>query len=104
MAEFKNVTVIKQANVYFDGRVNSRTLKFADGTVKTLGFMQPGEYRFNTGDKETMEILAGRLEVQLPNSDSWLPIQGGQHFDVPASSAFTMKVLEPTDYCCSFIK
>jgi uncharacterized protein YaiE (UPF0345 family) len=30
MLEFKNVTVIKKANVYFDGKVTSRTIVFPD--------------------------------------------------------------------------
>jgi uncharacterized protein YaiE (UPF0345 family) len=66
MTEFSNVTVIKKANVYFDGKVTSRTVKFADGSTKTLGFMLPGEYTFNTAEPELMEILAGELEVLLP--------------------------------------
>ena len=60
MQEFKNVTVIKKANVYFDGKVTSRTVLFSDGTKKTLGIMMPGEYEFGTADKEIMEILSGR--------------------------------------------
>ena len=52
MPEFSNVTVVKRANVYFNGNVTSRTLRFADGTMKTLGFMLPGEYEFSTGDPE----------------------------------------------------
>lgn len=102
MSEFNNVTIIKQANVYFDGKVNSRTLVFADGSKKTLGFMQPGEYTFNTAAPELMEILAGELEVLLPGSD-WQTIQGGESFNVPADSAFTMKVKTASDYCCSFL-
>ena len=42
--EFKNVTVIKEANVYFDGKVTSRTVLFESGEKKTLGFMLAGEY------------------------------------------------------------
>lgn len=30
MSEFKNVTVIKKANVYFDGKVTSRTVLFGE--------------------------------------------------------------------------
>ncbi|MFK5947188.1 MAG: pyrimidine/purine nucleoside phosphorylase, partial [Methylococcales bacterium] len=41
MTEFNNVTIIKKANIYFDGNVSSRTIKFADGSTKTLGFMLP---------------------------------------------------------------
>ncbi|NTU43579.1 MAG: pyrimidine/purine nucleoside phosphorylase, partial [Nitrospirales bacterium] len=37
MSEFKGVTVIRKANVYFDGKVTSRTIVFDDGTKKTLG-------------------------------------------------------------------
>jgi purine/pyrimidine-nucleoside phosphorylase len=104
MSEFTNVTVIKKANVYFDGNVSSRTIKFADGSMKTLGFMLPGEYTFNTADKETMEILDGDLDVLLPGSDEWQTIKGGESFDVPANAKFTVKINKPTDYCCSFIK
>ena len=77
MSEFKNVTVVKEANVYFDGRVTSRTVLFPDGSKKTLGIMLPGEYTFSTGDKEVMEILAGALEVQLPGAKAWKKIKAG---------------------------
>jgi uncharacterized protein YaiE (UPF0345 family) len=104
MSEFTNVSVIKKANVYFGGNVNSRTLRFEDGSLKTLGFMLPGEYTFNTADKELMEILDGELDVLLPGSDAWQSMKGGEAFDVPAHAAFTVKIKSPTDYCCSFIK
>jgi uncharacterized protein YaiE (UPF0345 family) len=104
MSEFKNVTVVKKANVYFDGKVVSRTVLFADGSKKTLGIMVPGEYEFGTGDKEIMEIMAGELDVMLPGAPSWKKITGGQSFEVPANSKFTMKVKTLTDYCCSFVK
>jgi hypothetical protein len=32
MMKFKDVTIIKKANVYFDGKVTSRTVIFPDGT------------------------------------------------------------------------
>lgn len=104
MSEFNNVSVVKKANVYFGGNVSSRTIKFPDGSMKTLGFMLPGEYTFNTADKEIMEILDGELEVQLPDSSEWLKVKGGESFDVPANAKFTVKITTPTDYCCSFIK
>ncbi len=104
MSEFNNVTIIKKANVYFDGNVSSRTVNFADGTSKTLGFMLPGEYTFNTADKELMEILEGNLQVLLPETTEWQTIKGGESFNVPANARFTVKVQTPTDYCCSFIK
>jgi len=104
MSEFENVSVIKKANVYFGGNVSSRTLRFPDGSLKTLGFMLPGEYTFNTADKELMEILDGELDVLLPGTETWQHVAGGQSFDVPANAKFTVKIITPTDYCCSFIK
>lgn len=104
MSEFHNVTVVKKANVYFDGKVVSRTVLFADGSKKTLGIMQPGEYEFSTGDKEIMEILSGELDVALPGSAGWKAIKGDESFEVSANSKFTMKVKTLTDYCCSFVK
>jgi uncharacterized protein YaiE (UPF0345 family) len=104
MSSFENVTVTKKANVYFNGNVSSRTLQFGDGSIKTLGFMLPGEYTFNTADAEIMDIIDGELEVQLPGSDQWQSIKGGDSFNVPAQSKFTVKIITPTDYCCSFLK
>jgi len=104
MQDFKHVTGIKKANVYFDGKVTSRTVLFPDGTKKTLGIMMPGEYEFGTADKEIMEILSGDMEVLLPGDKSWKKIAGGESFEVPANAKFSLKVSSITDYCCSYIK
>jgi uncharacterized protein YaiE (UPF0345 family) len=104
MQEFKNVTVVKKANIYFNGNVTSRTVLFPDGSKKTLGIMLAGEYEFGTADKEIMEILAGKLEIQLPGSSSWKKINPGESFEVPAQSKFKLKIFEITDYCCSYVK
>lgn len=37
MSEFKGVTIVKKANIYFDGKVTSRSVIFPDGSRKTLG-------------------------------------------------------------------
>ena len=103
MSEFKNVTVIKKANIYFDGKVTSRTLVFADGSKKTLGIMLPGEYEFGTNEKEIMEILSGDLDVLLPLEKVWRTVGAGDVFEVPANSRFELIVRETTDYCCSFV-
>ncbi len=103
MSEFTNVTVIREANIYFNGQVTSRTVVFSDGSKKTLGIMQVGEYTFSTGAPEVMEILSGELDVQLAGTDGWLRYAGGQSFEVPGNSSFTMKVHAVSDYCCSFI-
>lgn len=104
MSEFKDVTVVKQANIYFEGKVTSRTVLFADGTKKTLGIMLPGEYEFGTQDKELMEILAGQADILLPDSDQWQTFTGGTAFEVPANAKFKLNVTETLDYCCSYLK
>jgi uncharacterized protein YaiE (UPF0345 family) len=104
MSEFKNVTVVKAANIYFDGKVTSRTVLFADGSRKTLGIMLPGEYEFNTAELEIVEILSGALDVLLPGAKEWRRIESGRFFEVPAQSKFSLKVTGVTDYCCSYIK
>ena len=104
MDSFENVTVLKKANLYFDGKVTSRTVLFANGAKKTLGIMLPGEYEFGTTDKEVMEITSGELQILLPGHSEWQQITGGQSFEAPANSSFKLKVKEITDYCCSYIK
>lgn len=104
MSEFKNVTVAKAANFYFDGKVTSRTLTFEDGSIKTLGVMMPGEYEFGTADRELMEITAGELDVKLPGAEEFVTIKGGEEFGVPANSKFQVNVKTVTDYCCSYYK
>ncbi len=101
MSEFNNITIVKEANIYFDGNVTSRTVLFADGTRKTLGIMLPGDYEFGTEAKELMEILAGELEIQLPG-EGWKSISAGESFEVPADSSFKLKIVKVTDYCCSY--
>lgn len=103
MLEFKDVNVIKKANIYFDGKVTSRTLVFSDGSRKTLGIMLPGDYEFGTEQKEIMEILAGDLDVSLPGEKGWQTITAGGQFEVPAKSKFRLRVKKITDYCCSYV-
>ncbi len=103
MPDFSGVSVIKKANIYFDGNVTSRLLIFPDGTKKTLGIMLPGEYEFNTDAPELMEIISGELEVSLSEEDGWKKVCGEESFEVPAHSKFSVKVSAVTDYCCSFL-
>lgn len=103
MSEFKNVTAVKEANIYFDGKVTSRSIIFQDGSKKTLGIMLPGEYEFNTDKKEIMEIMSGELDILLPGDKEWKKIEGGEAFEVPAKSRFGLRIKKITDYCCSYI-
>jgi hypothetical protein len=99
---FENVTVVKQANVYFQGKVTSRTVLFADGTKKTLGIMLPGDYEFGTEAPEVMEVLGGEMKVLLPGAKDWQMFGAGQSFNVPGNSKFKLQIAGVADYCCSY--
>ncbi|MEM7390925.1 MAG: pyrimidine/purine nucleoside phosphorylase [Verrucomicrobiota bacterium] len=103
MSEFENVSVVKEANIYFDGQVTSRTVLFPDGTKKSLGIMLPGDYEFGTAEKEIMEILSGELDVLLPGASEWKAVKGGESFEVPPDARFQLKIQSITDYCCSYL-
>lgn len=103
MSQFENVSVIKAANIYFDGKVTSRIVNFADGSHKTLGIMMPGDYEFGTEAAEIMELMAGEVEVLLPQESEWRTVKGGERFEVPADAKFGIRVKSVTDYCCTYI-
>ena len=103
MAKFESINVVKAANVYFDGKVSSRTVEFPDGSTKTLGLMLPGEYTFNTDKPELMEITSGQVSYCLAGEETWNDVSVGQSFNVPGSSSFQIRVVEITDYICSFL-
>ena len=103
MAEFKNVSIAKAANILFEGNITSRTIVFEDGSRKTLGIMLAGEYELNTVHKEVMDIQRGVLEVMLPAQD-WVKYEGPASFEIQANSKFKLRVHSLVDYCCSFIK
>jgi len=101
--EFSNVTVTTKANVYFDGKVVSHAVRFADGSKKTIGLIYPGEYHFSTQAAERMEIIAGSCSVRLDGQGNNAQYAAGTHFDVPANSGFTIQVASGiAEYICSF--
>lgn len=102
MENLQNVTFVPRANIYFDGKVTSRKVILQNGEEKTFGIMLPGEYEFSTGVKEHMDILNGKLSYQL-TGEEWQTIDGTGDFYVPANDSFKLKVVEVTDYCCSYI-
>lgn len=103
MSNFENVSVVKKANIYYDGKVTSRSVEFSDGSVKTLGIMLPGDYTFGTNEAEIMEIMSGDLDIKLPNEE-WKTLHTPETFEVPANASFDLKIRTVTDYCCSYIK
>lgn len=104
MQTFKNVELVKKANIYFDGNVTSRTFIDIDGSKKSLGIMMIGEYVFGTVEAEIMQIIDGVVEVRLRGEEEWKTYRAGSSFEISANSSFDIKVIEITDYFCSYLK
>ncbi|QJD30611.1 pyrimidine/purine nucleoside phosphorylase [Methylococcus geothermalis] len=102
MSQFDNVSVVKKAHVYFDGKCVSHTVLFPDGSRKTLGVILPASLNFNTGAPEVMEITAGRCRVQLAGQSEWQNYQAGDSFGVPGDSSFQIEVSDTLHYVCHF--
>lgn len=103
MSQFDNVSVIKKANVYFDGKCVSHTVVFADGTKKSVGVILPATLTFNTGAPEIMETVAGTCRYRLKGEAEWKSVSAGQSFNVPGNSSFDIEVSgEPYHYVCHF--
>jgi uncharacterized protein YaiE (UPF0345 family) len=101
--EFPNVTALAKANVYFDGKVVSHSIVFADGKKKTLGLIYPGEFHFGTDAPERMDIVAGWCRVRLDGTSEWLNYGAGTSFRVPGKSGFEIAVAGGiAEYVCSF--
>ncbi|MCX9157162.1 pyrimidine/purine nucleoside phosphorylase [Niveibacterium sp. 24ML] len=100
--QFDGVSVVKKANVYFDGKCVSHTVQFADGTRKSVGVILPSSLTFNTGAPEVMEVIDGRCRVQLAGSDTVTEYAAGQSFDVPGNSSFKIETVETLHYVCHF--
>ena len=104
MSQFESVTIKKEANVYFDGKVTSRSIEFLNGETKSLGIMLPGDYEFGTEAAELLELTRGSLMLQLAGETGWTHVKGGESFEVPEKSSFKVVVEEVTDYVCSYLK
>ena len=100
---FANVEVVAKANVYFDGKVVSHSVVFADGKKKTLGLIYPGSFHFGTQAAERMQIIGGECRALIDGQTEWKAYSAGGDFRVPASSGFTIAVESGiAEYICSF--
>lgn len=89
-----------KTNEYFDGKVKS--IAFQTETLPaTVGVMAPGDYTFNTADKEKMTVISGALKVQL-SGQLQQTYNAGESFDIPANSAFAVNVDTETAYLCLY--
>ena len=102
MSQFDNVSVVKKANVYFDGKCVSHTVVMADGVKKTVGVILPASLTFNTGAPEIMEGVGGSCLVRLKGEADWKTYSAGESFNVPGNSSFEIACDEPYHYVCHF--
>ncbi|MFY9328036.1 MAG: pyrimidine/purine nucleoside phosphorylase [Georgfuchsia sp.] len=104
MPQFDNVSVVKKANVHFDGKCVSHTVVLADGVKKSVGVMLPAaRLTFNTGVPETMETVAGLVRYRLKGETDWKTAKVGESFSIPGNSSFDIEVAdEPYHYVCHF--
>ena len=103
VTQFDQVSVVCKANIYFDGKVVSHTILFPSGEKKTLGLIYPGEYRFNTGAPERMDVVAGRCRARLAAEAAWTDYEAGSGFSIPGDSWFEIAVdAGICEYLCSF--
>ena len=102
MSQYDNASVVKKANVYFDGKCVSHTVVLADSTKKTVGVILPSSLTFNTGVSEVMEGVGGSCRVKLKGESDWVTYGHGQSFSVPGNSSFEIACDEPYHYVCHF--
>ena len=100
--QFDNVSVLKKANLYFDGKCVSHNIVLADGSKKSVGVIFPSSLVFNTGAPEIMELNAGKCRIRLKGESEWKTYEGGQSFNVPGNSSFDIETIETLDYVCHF--
>jgi len=100
VSQFDGVSVVKKANLYFEGKCVSHTVLFPDGTKKTLGVIFPSSLTFTTGAPEIMELNGGRCRIRVKGDADWRTYGAGERFSVPGNSSFDIETLETLDYVC----
>lgn len=88
-------------NEYFDGHIKSIAFT-SEGLPATVGVMVPGEYVFNTAEREKMTVVSGALTIKLAGETAFTTYNAGESFDVPADSNFDVKVENETAYLCLY--
>jgi purine/pyrimidine-nucleoside phosphorylase len=90
-----------KVNEYFDGNVKSIAFKTVT-LPATVGVMAPGDYVFNTTDKETVTVVSGAMTIKLPGEKYTRKILAGDSFEVAANSAFDVSIENDTAYLCLY--
>lgn len=100
--QFNQVSVLKNANIFFDGKCVSHTVLFADGSKKTLGIIFPSSLTFTTKVAELMEITSGTCRVKIGTDTEWTTVDAGQEFQVAAGETFEIATDAILQYVCHF--
>lgn len=89
-----------KTNEYFDGKVKSIAFK-TETLPATVGVMAPGDYVFNTNEKEIMTVVSGSLDIKTADG-AQQTYQSGESFEVAADSSFDVTVKKETAYLCLY--
>lgn len=100
---FEKSKVSVRANIYFEGKVQSRTVVLPDGTKKTLGVYLPGEYEFHADAAEVVEITKGKVEVLFPGDTSWTTVAVGETYSAPRDTTFKVRCEGVAEYICDYL-
>lgn len=99
--QFKSELSMLKINEYFDGNVKS--IAFSTTTLPaTVGVMQPGNYVFNTNDKETVTVVSGSMQIKRDEDEKPVVFNAGETFHVKANTAFDVSVSLDTAYLCLY--
>jgi uncharacterized protein YaiE (UPF0345 family) len=90
-----------KVNEYFDGKVKSLAFQ-TEKLPATIGVMAPGNYTFNTQDKEKVSVVSGAMTITLPDTDQAETFIAGNSFEVPANSSFEVQIDTDTAYLCLY--
>lgn len=99
-----NVTVESKANVYFDGKVSSRTCYREDGSRFTLGVITAGSYTFGVGDREVVQLISGAVEVFRPGDTEWKAFAAPETFEIIANCDYQIRTYGVAEYLCDYFK
>lgn len=98
------IEVTTKANVYWDGKVTSRTCFRQDGSKFTLGIITAGSYTFDVGDREVVQLIAGDAEILLPTEQDWRKVTAPESFEIIANSKYQIRTTGVAEYLCDYYK
>ncbi|MBS5047927.1 MAG: pyrimidine/purine nucleoside phosphorylase [Firmicutes bacterium] len=102
--KISNVEMMSKANVYWDGKVTSRTFFRAGGSKHTPGIITAGTYIFGVGDREIVTLIAGEVEVKRPVDSDWVRFKTPEAFEIQANCDYDIRTYGVAEYLCDYYK